>query len=118
MLDNDFRNPDLDRYIGRFERYAPSIGILGDAYNVEEAREYNHAARELKPKFPDTELIVVPKCREAIDAVDGHHASGRGLEDAIVIEYENGRTLAYRDEHERDRIEYREGLTPVDETSP
>ena len=26
MLDNDFRNPDLDRYIERFERYAPSIG--------------------------------------------------------------------------------------------
>ncbi|MBX0305756.1 DUF6610 family protein [Haloarcula salinisoli] len=252
MLDNDFRNPDLDRYIERFERYAPSIGILGDAYDVEEAREYNRAARELKSKFPDTELIIVPKCREAIDAVDkdivlgypmgysdktageytnivdwrgrrvhllgasppkqyevideltqprvtgeepadivgvdwngihlaalkgqyfsphgyreadefsiretvreslreikrywqsvgvwpsrekdrnpltaepmdrvfaadGHHAGGRDLEDAIVVEYENGQTLAYRDEYERDRIEYREGLTPIGERRP
>jgi hypothetical protein len=252
MLDNDFRNPDLDRYIGRFERYEPSVGVLGDAYDCEEAREYNRAARELRAKFPGTELIVVPKCRAAIDvidedivlgypmgysdktaveytnivdwrgrrvhllgasppkqyevieeltqprvtgeepadivgvdwngihlaalkgqsfsphgyraadhltiretvreslreierywqsvgvwpttekngnpltaepvdpvwAVDGHHAGGRDLEDAIVVEYENGQTLAYRDEHERDRIEYREGLTPVGERRP
>ncbi|MDS0261043.1 hypothetical protein NDI56_16715 [Haloarcula sp. S1CR25-12] len=31
MLDNDFRNPDLDRYIERFERYELSVGVLGDA---------------------------------------------------------------------------------------
>ena len=48
-------------------------------------------------------------------AVDGRYAGGRELEDAIVVEYENGQKLAYRSEHERDRIEYREGLTPVDE---
>jgi len=35
------------------------------------------------------------------------------LEDAIVVEYENGWTLAYRNESERQRIEYQEGLTPV-----
>ena len=44
MLDNDFRNPDLDRYIKRFEAYEPSIGVLGDAYDAEEAREYNRVA--------------------------------------------------------------------------
>jgi len=247
MLDNDFRNPDLDRYIERFEAYEPSIGVLGDAYDAEEAREYNRAARELSSKFPGTEVIVVPKCRDAIDvidqdivlgypmgysdttaeeytnivdwrgrrvhllgasppkqyavieeltqprvtgeapadivgvdwngihlaalkgqyftpygygdadhlsiretvheslewirrywksvdvwptkekernpltaepmdpvfAVDGHHANGQDLEDAIVVEYENGQTLAYRSKHERDRIEYCEGVTPV-----
>jgi len=247
MLDNDFRNPDLDRYIDRFERYEPSVGVLGDAYNPAEAREYNRAARELRSKFPGTELIVVPKCRDAIDvidedivlgypmgysdktaeeytnivdwrgrrvhllgasppkqyevieeltqprvtgeepadivgvdwngihlaalngeyfsphgyreadefsiretvraslremkrywksvgvwpsrekdrnpltaepmdqvfAADGDHAGGRDLEDAIVVEYENGQTLAYRSEHERGRIEYRERLSPV-----
>lgn len=252
MLDNDFRHPDLDRYIERSEQYEPSVGVLGDAYDVEEAREYNRTARELTSKFSGTELIVVPKCREAIDiidddivlgypmgysdltaevytnivdwrgrrvhllgasppkqyevieeltqprvtgeepadivgvdwngihlaalkgesfsphgyraadelsiretvrqslraikrywqsvgvwpttekdqnpltaepmdpvwAVDGRHAGGRDLEDAIVVEYENGQTLAYRSEHERDRIEYREGLTPVGRTRP
>jgi hypothetical protein len=249
ILDNDFRNPDLDRYIQRFETYEPSVGILGDAYDRQEARCYNEAARELTRKFPGTEIIVVPKCREAIDvidedivlgyplgysdqtadeytdivdwrgrrvhllgaspptqyeaiealtqprvtgeepadivgldwngihlaalhgeyftphgygsadhlsiretvreslewikrfwqdkgvwpnsgdtrspletepmdpvwAVDGSRATAEALEDAIVVEYQNGQTLAYRDHHERERIEYREGLRPVGE---
>ncbi|EMA10053.1 DUF6610 family protein [Haloarcula marismortui] len=246
ILDNDFRNPDLDRYIERFEQYEPSVGMLGDAYDQQEARRYNQAARELKRKFPGTEVIIVPKCRDAIDvidedivlgypmgysdqtadeytdivdwrgrrvhllgasptkqypvieeltqprvtgqepadivgvdwngihlaalhgeyfsphgygsadqlsiretvqqslrhirsywksrgvwptvkkdrtpltaepmdpvwAADGSTATVSGLEDAIVVEYENGQTLAYRSQHERDRVEYRAGLTP------
>ncbi|AUG49467.1 hypothetical protein BVU17_17990 (plasmid) [Haloarcula taiwanensis] len=246
ILDNDFRNPDLDRYIERFEQYEPSVGMLGDAYDRQEARRYNQAARELKRKFPGMEAIIVPKCRDAIDvidddiilgypmgysdqtadeytnivdwrgrrvhllgasptkqypvieeltqprvtgeepadivgvdwngvhlaalhgeyfsphgygsadhlsiretvreslrhirsywksrgvwptvekdrspltaepmdpvwAADGSRATVSGLEDAIVVEYENGQTLAYRSQHERDRVEYRAGLTP------
>jgi hypothetical protein len=246
ILDNDFRNPDLDRYIERFEQYEPSVGMLGDAYDRQEARRYNQAARELKRKFPGTEVIIVPKCRDAIDvidddiilgypmgysdqtadeytdivdwrgrrvhllgasptkqypvieeltqprvtgeepadivgvdwngvhlaalhgeyfsphgygsadhlsiretvreslrhirsywksrgvwptvekvrspltaepmdpvwAADGSRATVNGLEDAIVVEYENRQTLAYRSQHERDRVEYRAGLTP------
>ncbi|AJF27346.1 hypothetical protein SG26_01225 [Haloarcula sp. CBA1115] len=248
ILDNDFRNPDLDRYIERFEQYEPSVGMLGDAYDQQEARRYNQAARELKRKFPGTEVIIVPKCRDAIDvidddivlgypmgysdqtadeytdivdwrgrrvhllgasptkqypvieeltqprvtgeepadivgvdwngvhlaalhgeyfsphgygsadhlsiretvreslrhirsywksrgvwptvkkdrtpltaepmdpvwAADGSRATVSGLEDAIVVEYENGQTLAYRSQHERDRVEYRAGLTPTE----
>jgi len=45
-------------------------------------------------------------------AADGSRATVNGLEDAIVVEYENGQTLAYRSQHERDRVEYRAGLTP------
>ena len=235
--------------IERFERYEPSVGILGDAYDREEARRYNQAARELQVTFPETELIVVPKCREAIPeidddlilgypmgysdqtaaeyteivdwrgrrvhllgasppkqyeviedltqprvtgeppadvvgvdwngihlaalkgayftahgygdadhlsiratvreslewirrywksvgvwptaeteqnplsaaptdpvfAVDGDRTSQGDLEDAIVVEYENGQTLAYRSENERNWLEYRDGLTPVDD---
>ncbi|WP_367176294.1 DUF6610 family protein [Haloarcula rubripromontorii] len=248
ILDNDFRNPDLDRYIERFEQYEPSVGMLGDAYDQQEARRYNQAARELKRKFPGMEAIIVPKCRDAIDvidedivlgypmgysdqtadeytdivdwrgrrvhllgasptkqypvieeltqprvtgeepadivgvdwngvhlaalhgeyfsphgygsadhlsiretvreslrhirsywksrgvwptvkkdrtpltaepmdpvwAADGSRATVSGLEDAIVVEYENGQTLAYRSQHERDRVEYRAGLTPTE----
>jgi len=236
----------LDRYIERFEQYEPSVGMLGDAYDQQEARRYNQAARELKRKFPGTEVIIVPKCRDAIDvidediilgypmgysdqtadeytdivdwrgrrvhllgasptkqypvieeltqprvtgeepadiagvdwngvhlaalhgeyfsphgygnadhlsiretvreslrhirsywksrgvwptvekvrspltaepmdpvwAADGSRATVSGLEDAIVVEYENGQTLAYRSQHGRDRVEYRAGLTP------
>ncbi|WP_188854020.1 DUF6610 family protein [Haloarcula argentinensis] len=248
ILDNDFRNPDLDRYIERFERYEPSVGMLGDAYDQQEARRYNQAGRELKRKFPGTEVIIVPKCHDAIDvidedmilgypmgysdqtaeeytdivdwrgrrvhllgasptkqypvieeltqprvtgeepadivgvdwngvhlaalhgeyfsphgygsadhlsiretvreslrhirsywksrgvwptaeternpltaepmdpvwAADGSRATVDGLEDAIVVEYENGQTLAYRSQHERDRVEYRAGLIPTE----
>ncbi|WP_135305158.1 DUF6610 family protein [Haloarcula amylovorans] len=250
ILDNDFRNPDLDRYIERFEQYEPSVGMLGDAYDCEEARRYNRVSRELKGTFPGTEIIIVPKCREAISAIgddlalgypmgysdktaeeytnivdwrdrrvhllgasppkqheviqdltqprvtgeppadivgvdwngihlaalkgqyfmpygygnadqlsiratvreslewirrywqttgvwptsgtgqnpldgepmdpvfaaDGGHATAMDLEDAIVVEYENGQTLAYRSERERSRIEYREGIVAVNRT--
>jgi len=91
MLDNDFRNPDLDRYIERFEAYEPSIGVLGDAYDAEEAREYNRAARELSSKFPGTEIIVVPKCRKAIDVIDQDIMLGypMGYSDMTAEEYTN-----------------------------
>jgi hypothetical protein len=251
ILDNDFRNPNLDRYLDRFEGYEPRIAMLGDAYNAEEAQRYCRVARDLQASFPDTEVIIVPKCREAIRAidediilgypmgysdktaeeyttivdwrgrrvhllgasppkqyetiqaltqprvtgeepadlvgvdwngihlaalkgeyftphgyqnadhlsiretvrrslwwirqywqrvgvwpdeqastnpldsepddrvwaVDGGQASGRALEDAIVVEYTDGRTLAYRSDTERKRIEYVEGLTPSETLS-
>ncbi|WP_435180977.1 DUF6610 family protein [Halorussus sp. AFM4] len=69
MLDNDYRDADVERYIQSFRTYEPEIGVLGDAYTKEEAIEYNELARELKDEF-DTEIIVVPKCREAIEALD------------------------------------------------
>jgi hypothetical protein len=91
MLDNHYRNPDLDRYIERFEEYQPSVGVLGDAYTVQEAEEYNRAARELKSKFPDTELIIVPKCRAAIDSIDDDMVLGypMGYSDKTADEYTN-----------------------------
>jgi hypothetical protein len=38
MLDNDFRNPDLDRYVDRALEYEPDVGIIGDAYDAAEAQ--------------------------------------------------------------------------------
>jgi hypothetical protein len=40
------------------------------------------------------------------------------VEDAIVVTYEDGRTLAYRSQAERDHVEYHEGIwnSVVDET--
>ncbi|MBX0297389.1 DUF6610 family protein [Haloarcula nitratireducens] len=91
ILDNDFRNPDLDRYIERFEQYEPAVGMLGDAYDSEGARQYNRAARELKRKFPGTEIIIVPKCREAIPAIDDNIVLGypMGYSDKVAEEYTN-----------------------------
>lgn len=62
MLDNDFRNPDLERYIERFREYEPRVGVLGDAYSMDEAHEYVRAARALQASYPESELVTAPKC--------------------------------------------------------
>lgn len=62
MMDNDFHDPDIDRWVEIFERYRPKVGVLGDAYTREEAREYVDVATKLKRQFPDAEIMVVPKC--------------------------------------------------------
>ena len=69
MLDNDFRNPDLERYVERFRKAEPRVGVIGDAYTAGEAREHVEAARELQASYPDAEIVIAPKCREAIDAI-------------------------------------------------
>jgi len=69
MLDNDFRNPDLDRYVERFFEYEPQVGVIGDAYGVEEVDRYVAAAREIQGSYPESDLVIVPKCRGAIHAI-------------------------------------------------
>ena len=80
MLDSDFRDPDLDRYVKRVFEHESQVGIVGDAYDATEARPYVEAIRELKGSFSDSEFIVVPKCREVIEAVS----------DDIVLRYLRG----------------------------
>jgi len=69
MLDNDFRNPDLDRYVERFFEHEPQVGVIGDAYGIEEVDRYVAAAREIKGSYPEPDLVIVPKCRGAIHAI-------------------------------------------------
>lgn len=71
MLDNDFRDPDLDRFLNRFQEYDPSVAVLGDAYTEEEAEELNDVACELLEESPGKEVVVVPKCESAFDVLDG-----------------------------------------------
>jgi hypothetical protein len=70
MLDNDFRDPDLDRFLERFEKYDPSVAVLGDAYSHKEAQELNQVASELLEENPHKEIVVVPKCEDAFDVLD------------------------------------------------
>lgn len=70
MLDNDFRNPDVERYVQRLRRFDPEIAVLGDVYSSQEAREYSALAWELIEEFPQIEIIIVPKCRTAIDIIE------------------------------------------------
>jgi hypothetical protein len=71
MLDNDFRDPDIDRFLERFDEYDPSVAVLGDAYTEEEAQELNEVACELLEENSHKELVVVPKCDSAFDVLDG-----------------------------------------------
>ena len=89
MLDNDFRSPNLDRYVNRVFEHEPRVGIVGDAYDAVEARRYVDAIRELEGSFPDSEFIVVPKCREAIEAILDDITLGysRGYADTLVHKF-------------------------------
>lgn len=70
ILDNDFRDPDVARYLDRFDRYDPSVAILGDAYTSWEAERYQAIVDELEAQHPYKEYVVVPKCTTAFDRLD------------------------------------------------
>jgi hypothetical protein len=80
FLDNDFRDPDTDRYLDAFARYDPAVAVLGDAYTREDARGLNHIGHQLLDEHPHKTVIVVPKCWEAFDVLD----------EDIVLGYPNG----------------------------
>ena len=88
MLDNDFNQPDLERYLTRFRRVEPEIGVIGDAYTPADAHRFVDAARDLKADYPDATLIIVPKCRGAIDIVATADVPGESL----VLGYAMGRS--------------------------
>jgi len=53
MLDNDFRNPDLDRFVDRFFEHEPQVGVIGDVYERDDVDDHVAAARgssELVPR--------------------------------------------------------------------
>ena len=89
MLDNDFRNPDLERYVARFFEYEPRVGVIGDAYDVDEVEDYVAAAREIQGSYPEADLIIVPKCRAVIDAIPEDLVLGysRGYADRLAHEF-------------------------------
>lgn len=62
FLDNNFRDPDIDRWLHAFSTYEPTIGVLGDAFTRAEAREYVAVANQIKSDHPAAEPVIVPKC--------------------------------------------------------
>lgn len=80
ILDNNFHDPDIDRYLDAFETYDPSVAILGDAYTPTDAKRMNRIATDLKDESPYKEFVVVPKCQKAFDILD----------DEIVLGYPMG----------------------------
>ncbi|WP_327050431.1 DUF6610 family protein [Halanaeroarchaeum sulfurireducens] len=70
ILDNDFRDPDIGRYLDQFDTYDPSVAILGDAYTPAEAEGFNAVVEQLRDEFSHKEYVVVPKCGRAFDILD------------------------------------------------
>ena len=89
ILDNDFRNPDLDRYVARFFEHEPQVGVIGDVYELGDVGEYVAAARMIQASYPDAELVIVPKCREVIDMIPDNLVLGysRGHADRLAHEF-------------------------------
>jgi hypothetical protein len=78
MVDNDFRDPDADRYVARIRELPeqPWVCVLGDVSTPEQARDYTQLARSLVDEFPTTEFVIVPKCPEAFEIIDEQFVLG------------------------------------------
>jgi len=70
FLDNDYEDPDLDSFLEEFHRREPQVAVIGDAYNAEQAREYQEVTEDLLEDYPRRRFIAVPKCEEAFDILD------------------------------------------------
>lgn len=80
ILDNKFRDPDVERYLAQFETHDPSVAIIGDAGTTAEAQALNEIGRTLRAAHPQKTYVIVPKCRAALDLLD----------DEIVLGYAMG----------------------------
>ena len=81
IVDNDFRDPDLDRYLERIRglKRQPWVCVLGDAETPDQARKYTQFARSLTNEFPRTEYVIVPKCPEAFEIIDEEFVLGYAM---------------------------------------
>lgn len=70
FLDNDYEDPDLDRFLEEFHNREPQVAVIGDAYNREQAREYQEVIDNLLEDYPHRRFIVAPKSEEAFDVLD------------------------------------------------
>lgn len=72
FMDNDYEDPDLNRFLEEWRSRRPQVAVIGDAYTAEEAQEYQDVIDELVDEFPYKLFIVAPKCEEAFDILDPH----------------------------------------------
>lgn len=70
FMDNDYEDPDLDRFLETFYEREPSVAVVGDAYNREEAERYQETIYSLKEEYSRRRFIVTPKCEAAFEVLD------------------------------------------------
>jgi hypothetical protein len=81
MVDNDFRNPNVDRFVERLRSLStdPWVAILGDAATAADAQIYTQRAATLTNEFPHTAFVIVPKCQAALAHIDDRFVLGYAL---------------------------------------
>jgi len=70
FMDNEYEDPDLERFLDKFQEREPQVAVIGDAYNAEQAREYQKVVEDLLEDYPRRRFIVVPKSEETFDLLD------------------------------------------------
>ncbi|MFU1780201.1 DUF6610 family protein [Haloarcula japonica] len=70
FLDNDYEDPDLDRFLEEYRERQPQVAVVGDAYSERDARRYQNVINGLSAEFPYRRFIVAPKCEEAFEILD------------------------------------------------
>ena len=87
--------------VERFFEHEPQVGVIGDAYEVEEVGRYVAAALEIQGSYPESDLVIVPKCRSAIHAIPDDLVVGysRGYADRLAHEFSEPRDWRGRRVH-------------------
>jgi len=83
FLDNNYEEPDLDRFLEEYEERQPSVAVIGDAYTREEAEKYQETVDVLADQYPYRRFIVAPKCDAAFEALDS---------ETTTLGYPNGKS--------------------------
>ncbi|WP_338086243.1 DUF6610 family protein [Natrinema altunense] len=83
FIDNDYENPDLDRFLQEFQEREPQVAVIGDAYTREEAEKYQETIDDLAEEYPYRRFVVAPKCGEAFEALNP---------DTTTLGYANGKS--------------------------
>jgi len=83
FLDNDYEDPDLDRFLEKFFEREPQVAVIGDAYTREEAEKYQETIDDLVEEYPRRRFVVAPKCEAAFEVLDP---------DTTTLGYANGKS--------------------------
>jgi len=83
FMDNDYEDPDLDRFLEQYREWQPSVAVIGDAYTREEAEKYQETIDDLAEEHPYRRFVVAPKCEEAFEVLDP---------DTTTLGYANGKS--------------------------
>jgi len=94
VLDDDFRNPDLDRFVNQSFEHEPQVGVIGDVYERDDVDAHVAAAREIQASYPDAKLVI-PKSRAVIGAIPEDLVLGysRGYADRLVHRASQDRSI-------------------------